>query len=165
MFFWHNHVDYDIARGPFRSSHDWLSSYLEVIVKDQITAKQEAENEKEQEDAVFALALAHKLINFLPKIFPPIQNPPERTVIWHEDLSLSNILVDEEGNVTAVINWECVSAMPFWVATQMPKFLDGSSREKEPKHQESTDESAKESKASEDREDDELDNEGKNQLY
>lgn len=39
MYFWGNHFDYDIAQGPFRSSYDWLSSYLDIIVKNQTAAK------------------------------------------------------------------------------------------------------------------------------
>jgi hypothetical protein len=165
MYFWGSHFDYDIARGPFRSSYDWLSSYLDIIVKDQTAAKEEAEDEEDEEDAAFALALAQRLINLLPKIFPPLQHPPERSVERHEDLPLNNILVYEQGNITAVIDWECVSAMPVWMTTRMPKFLEGSDREEEPKRQEYADESAKGSDVPGDSEDDELDNEGKDGLY
>ncbi|CAI7649441.1 unnamed protein product [Penicillium glandicola] len=156
------------ARGPFRSSYDWLCSYLEVVIKDQITAKEEAEeaeDEEDEEDAAFALGLAHRLVALLPKIFPSLQNPPERSVLLHEDLSLNNILVDGQGNITAIINWECVSAMPLWMATKVPKFLNGSIREQEPKREEYADESAGESDESQDGEDDQLNNEGKNELY
>lgn len=165
FFFWGNHFDYDIARGPFRSSHDWLASYLEIIIKDQSAAKMAAEDEEDEEDAAFALALAKRLVDLLPKIFSPLQNPPERSVILHDDLSLSNILVNKEGDITAVIDWECVSAMPLWMATKMPRFLEGSIREEEPKRQDYADESNNGSDAAGDSEDDELDNEGKNGLY
>lgn len=164
FFFWGQHFDYDIARGPFRSSYDWLKSYLEIIVKDQVAAIKEAEDEEDKKDAEATLALANRLAVLLPKIFPSLQCPPERTVLWHDDLSLSNILVDEEGNITAIIDWECVSAIPLWAATKMPKFLDGSSRDKEPKRQEYADETAEQSEAPDSSEDG-LDNEGKNELY
>lgn len=165
MFFWGSHFDYDIARGPFRSSHDWLAAYLEIVVQDQTEAFEEAEHEDDEEQANFGLAVARRLISLLPKIFPSVQNPPERTVIWHEDLSLSNILVDEEGKITALIDWECVSALPRWVATKMPKFLEGGSREKEPKRESYGDESFRGSEATRAGEENELDNEGKNGLY
>lgn len=159
MFFWGSHFDYDIARGPFRSSHDWLAAYLGFLVQDQIEALGEAEDEEDEEEANFALALTRRLINLLSKIFPSPESLPERTVIWHDDLSLSNILVDDEGKITAVIDWECVSAMPRWLATQMPRFLEGPTREKEPKRQDYADEAPGDNK------DGELDNEGKNELY
>jgi aminoglycoside phosphotransferase len=159
MFFWGNHFDYDIARGPFRSSHDWLTAYLEFIVQDQMEALGEAEDEEDEEDAKFALALIHRLINLLPRIFLSRESLPEHTVIWHDDLSLNNILVNDEGKVTAIIDWECVSAMPRWFATQMPSFLEGPVREKEPERQDYADETPG------DKKDGELNNEGKNGLY
>ncbi|KAL3457006.1 phosphotransferase enzyme family-domain-containing protein [Aspergillus heterothallicus] len=165
-FFAGSHFDLNIPRGPFRSSHAWLSAYLEIVVKDHTTAKDEAEDSEDEEDADFALALTHRLIALLPKIFAPIQHPPERSVIWHQDLSLSNILVSEQGDITAVIDWECVSTMPLWVATQTPKFLDGSPREEEPQRDKYADESEPESDQDQDAGDDDgLDNEGKNELY
>ncbi|KAM0461551.1 hypothetical protein ACHAPV_004257 [Trichoderma viride] len=159
MFFWGGHFDYDIARGPFRSSHDWLAAYLEFLVQDQREALGEAEDEEDEEDINFALALTRRLINLLPKIFPTSERLLERTVICHDDLSLSNILVDDEGKVTAIIDWECVSAMPRWLATQIPGFLEGPAREKEPRRQDYADEEPGDNK------DGELNNEGKNELY
>ncbi|KAJ0416360.1 phosphotransferase enzyme family-domain-containing protein [Aspergillus carlsbadensis] len=141
MFFQGDHYDLDIPRGPFRSTHDWLSSYLQIVVKDHTAAKDEAEDSEDEEDAEFALIVTHKLISLLPKIFPAIQDPPERSVIWHGDLSLSNILVNEQGEITGVINWECVSAMPEWMSTQTPKFLDNATRDKEPQRSTYGDES------------------------
>lgn len=165
MFFWSDHFDYNIARGPYRSAHDWLAAYLEFAVKDQVAEHENAQDEDDEKDAKFALGLSERLINLLPRIFPPIQYPPERTVIWHDDLSLSNILVDEDGNITALIDWECVSAMPRWVATKLPRFLEGPNREREPKREEYADESVGQSEASGADEGDQLDNEGKNELY
>ena len=112
-----------LSRGPFHSTHAWLASCLEIIIKDQITAKEEAEGEEDEEDAAFALALASRLADLLPKIFPPVESHPEQSVILHEDLSLTNILINEQGEITALLDWECVSAMPLWMATTVPKFL------------------------------------------
>ncbi|KAF5017715.1 hypothetical protein F66182_10334 [Fusarium sp. NRRL 66182] len=165
FYFWGNHFDYDVARGPFRSTYDWLASYLEIIVNDQITAKEEAEDEEDEEDASFALALARRLADLLPKVFPSLQNPPERSVIWHDDMSLSNVLVNEQGDITALLDWECVSALPLWMAAAVPKFLQGSTREEEPKRQNYADECENESSTPGDNEEDDLDNEGKNELY
>jgi aminoglycoside phosphotransferase (APT) family kinase protein len=164
-FFWGNHFDFEVNRGPFRSSHDWLASYIDIIIKDQAIAKDEAEDEEDEEDADFSLALARRLFDLLPRIFPSLQNPAERSVIWHEDLSLSNILVDDLGNITGIIDWECVSTMPLWLATKLPKFLEGPIREEEPKRQAYADENPEDRQVEGGSEDDELDNEGKNELY
>jgi aminoglycoside phosphotransferase (APT) family kinase protein len=81
------------------------------LSKTNLWLKEEAEDEEDEEDAEFSLALAHKLTNLLPKIFPSLQSAPEQSAIWHEDLSLSNILINEQGEITALLDWECMSAM------------------------------------------------------
>jgi hypothetical protein len=63
------------------------------------------------------------------------------------------------------MTWECVSAMPLWLATKLPKFLEGPIREEEPKRQAYADENPEDRQVEGGSEDDELDNEGKNELY
>ncbi|TQN68511.1 Altered inheritance of mitochondria protein 9 [Colletotrichum shisoi] len=94
VFFWGDHYDYDVPRGPFRSSHDWLSSFLNIIILDSRAALREAEDKEDEEDAAEAVEVAQKLLALLPRIFPSIQHPPERSFLWHDDLSLQNILDD-----------------------------------------------------------------------
>ncbi|KAL4901747.1 hypothetical protein BDW74DRAFT_181462 [Aspergillus multicolor] len=160
-FFAGSYFDFEIPRGPFRSTHDWLASYLQIVIADRTTAKSEAETEDEA-DAEFALGLTRQLISLVPKIFLSLANPAERSVIVHHDLSLSNILANDQGEITAIVDWECVSAMPLWMATEMPKFLDLSTRDKEPQRTSYGDESDTEEQNDDD---DALDNEGKNELY
>lgn len=166
-FFMGNRIKYDVPRGPFRSSHDWLKSYLEIISLDceRISATTEDEDEKEEADAM--LNVAKRLLGLLPRIFPSIQNPAERTALYHHDLGLPNILIDEQGNLTAIIDWECVSTVPLWMTTRVPKFLWGPTREEEPKRDTYSNEAHIELHPSEEKapDPDELDNEGKNQLY
>jgi hypothetical protein len=38
---------------------------------------------------------------------------------------MENILVDDFGRITAVVDWEFVSALPVWRACQPPKLIDG----------------------------------------
>jgi hypothetical protein len=45
---------------------------------------------------------------------------------------MQNILVDGEGKLTAIIDWECVSAVPLWRACQLPELLEGRSRDEKP---------------------------------
>ncbi|CAG8923960.1 unnamed protein product [Penicillium salamii] len=164
-FFMGQRFTFDIARGPFRSTYDWLSSHLKCIIQNYTLEKEEAEDEDDEEAADFALSVTNSLIGLLPKIFPTRQNPPEQSVLWHQDLNLNNILVDEKGNITAVIDWECVSAMPSWMITGMPEFLTGSTREQEPKRERYNDETPEQAAAIGPSADPELDNEGKNELY
>ncbi|KAK0658522.1 hypothetical protein QBC41DRAFT_237927, partial [Cercophora samala] len=101
------------------------------------------------------------------KVFPPGLDEPETTVLYYHDLHLNNILVNEEGEITAVLDWECVSAMPLWMSTKVPKFLDEPTREEEPQRDRYADETPEEAAAAAERlhDPDYLDNEGKNSLY
>lgn len=124
IFFWGPHYDYDVPRGPFRSSHDWLHSYIQLIIEEQSTIAKESDNEEYREDATEHLQTANKLLDLLPKLFPSAsESPPEPTILWHSDLSLSNILVDDQGAITAIVDWECSATMPHWVTVQTPTCL------------------------------------------
>jgi aminoglycoside phosphotransferase (APT) family kinase protein len=157
MFFQGDRYNYDVPRGPFRSSHDWLSAQLAIIRQEALDQDANDEDEDSREEAEVCLKVATRLTALLPKIFPAIQDPPERTVLWHDDLSLVNILVDGDGKVTGVLDWECVSCEPLWVAAGMPQFLVGNTEEEEPDKDQYGDDEGEE--------DDELGSEGKTALY
>lgn len=133
-FFMGNHLYYDVPRGPFRSSHDWLSAELDIIQQHQTDVLKNSEDEDEREDAEDALAVARKLLALLPKFFPPTLEQPEVTALYHHNLHLNNILVNE-GQITAVLDWECVSAMPLWMSATLPEFLERPVREEEPQRE------------------------------
>ncbi|KAF5667191.1 altered inheritance of mitochondria mitochondrial [Fusarium heterosporum] len=162
MLFWGSHFDFDIPRGPFRSSYDWLQSYVSIIIKEEAEEIAAATDEEEREDAERKGRIARKLDQLLPKIFSATQDLPERTVIWHDDLGLQNIMLDEKNSLTGIIDWECVSAMPYWVTTQLPKFLHGNPREVKPHPDAYGDEEPEDIVP---RDKDGLDNEGKTQIY
>lgn len=117
-FFWGEHFNYDVARGPCQSSHDWLRAHLaitrqaqnDIIEKVEALESPDEDDQDEQAVARQRLEVVDKLKWMLPRIFPSIQFPAERMVLWHEDLSLMNVLVDDNGKITAIIDWEFVSA-------------------------------------------------------
>lgn len=165
-FFMGDHLHYDVPRGPFRSSHDWLSSEMNLIIQEQRAVLEKTENEDDVEDAEEILLAAQKLLSLLPKVFPATRDSTEVTVICHDDLNLNNILVDDEGKMKAIVDWECVSVLPIWMAVRMPNFIRDGGREEEPKREEYADASPQGSLSS--AKDDctnDLDNEGKNELY
>ncbi|KAK3293047.1 phosphotransferase enzyme family-domain-containing protein [Chaetomium fimeti] len=166
-FFVGDRLRYAVPRGPFRSSHDWLSAELTIVILHQTALLEKAEDEDDKEDVEEIISAARKLLSLLPKIFPPTLDRPEITGLYHHDLHLNNILVDEQGGITAVLDWECVSALPLWMLTQVPKFIDGPLREEEPQRDSYADETPEEAAAAaEERNNpDYLDNEGKNELY
>ncbi|KAI1413868.1 kinase-like protein [Hypoxylon sp. FL1857] len=51
------------------------------------------------------------------------KKPREPTMLWHDAISLDNILVDENGVLCGVIDWACVSCLPLYEACQFPAFL------------------------------------------
>lgn len=131
-FFVGEKLFYHVPRGPFHSSHDWLAAQLNIIMFHQMTILSKTDDEDEQEDAEDALGLSAKLMCLVPKVFPPSPSAAETTGLYHHDLHLNNILVSDQGDITAVLDWECVSALPLWMATRPPKFLDEPVREEEP---------------------------------
>jgi hypothetical protein len=166
-FFEGDHLTYDIPRGPFLSTHDWLSAVLAIIIRHQNLVLEKSKDEDDIENAEEILPIAQSLLAYLPKVFPPDLNRPEPSALHHHDLHLDNILVDEQGELTAVIDWECVSALPLWKARQVPKFLDGKPREDEPQRDVYADETPEEAAEEAGRRNDPgyLDNEGKDELY
>lgn len=52
-----------------------------------------------------------------------IEKPHESTMLWNDNISLDNILVDEQGVLRGIIDWECVSCLPLYEACQFPAFL------------------------------------------
>jgi len=53
-------------------------------------------------------------------------------MLFHDDLSKHNILVDDSGALAGVVDWECVSALPLWKACYYPSFLEGPRRDNNP---------------------------------
>ncbi|CAG8242131.1 unnamed protein product [Penicillium olsonii] len=142
QFFWGYHIHQNVYRGPFQSSKDWLLSRLALNENDcQSTLEKHAakdtedldsDDESEVEDATSALKRIERLKSILPLFFPMSSDSGfskpsvmEPSVLSHDDLSRHNILVDESGNLTAVLDWECVSALPLWKSCYYPQLYKG----------------------------------------
>lgn len=123
-FFWGDNYCRNVPRGPFRSSQEWLISLVSIVLQELSAKGREAEDEADRELTANTRLILCKLLYMVPKMFPEKRSAVS-TFLWHEDLSLENILVDHEGNITAVLDWECVSTMPSWVATRTPLVLVG----------------------------------------
>ncbi|KAI0045349.1 kinase-like protein [Auriscalpium vulgare] len=133
-FFWDKHSDQDVPRGPFHSSHDWLAARLAFVLNDAAETLRTSEDEDDREEAVETQEAAQRLARLLPRLFPlhADGDEPERTIIHHDDLSFHNLLVDDAGRLTGIVDWECVSALPLWKACQLPSFLVGRARAERP---------------------------------
>ena len=148
-FFWENHSTYHIPRGPFMSSADWLRASLRLDQLDCENILVDSTDKAAIEDALTSKATVKRLLSSLDIIFADeyLSNPA--TTLLHPDLSRNNILVNDDGQLQAIIDWECTSAVPLWEAAQYPDFLyQGPNLEVEPKKENyvfEKDESGKES--------------------
>lgn len=130
QFFWRAHIHQDVQRGPFRSSKDWITAHLLFNENDCYSALDkrsagdlDSDDEEEVEDATRTLPIIGKLRSLLPLVFPTDDDDSEPSMIFHHDLSRHNILVDDSGELTGLLDWECVSAVPLWMACNYPTFL------------------------------------------
>jgi Ser/Thr protein kinase RdoA (MazF antagonist) len=159
VFFWGDHLTHDVPRGPFKTSHEWLKSWLSFIVTDQQRILDTSDDEDDLEDAGITKELAEDLVQQLPKVFPP-EAPSQHNILFHGDLSMQNIMIDETGKLTAIVDWECVSTVPLWRACQFPQLLQGRTRDVKPTRDKYAPESHGDEQGL-----DALDNEGVNSLY
>lgn len=138
VFFWGDHLKHSVPRGPFEASREWLHARLEFVLADQELILKTSDDEDDIEDAEFAKDLATRILQVLPQVFQPDTAGYEESILFHDDLHMENILVDEEGTLTAIIDWECVSVLPLWRACQLPRLVEGRTREAKPKKTEYT---------------------------
>ncbi|KAM9879497.1 kinase-like protein [Verticillium dahliae] len=131
----------DVPRGPFKTTRDWTQVRLMLssreshgkIAKYSAQSEMGSDDEDDLHDAQQTLDIIKKLQPLVDVVFPPAQDPePEATMLFHDDLSLHNILVDRDGNLTGVVDWECVSALPLWASCYFPTFLNDQPRNSMP---------------------------------
>ena len=161
IFFQGDHITQNVARGPFTSSHEWLKTRLQLVVTDQQRILSYSCDEDEIEDAEFAHNLAKKLLELLPTVFLSNSSASEPTVLFHDNLSMQNIWVNEQGQLSGIMDWEAVSAVPLWRACQLPQMFEDRIREEKPEKENY----AADSDEEDDKDDDGLDNEGITDLY
>ncbi|KAK3938776.1 hypothetical protein QBC46DRAFT_264765, partial [Diplogelasinospora grovesii] len=139
-FFWGDHIHQDVRRGPFSSSRDWIEARLALSEHDcrSVMARYPARNgldsddEDALDDAERTLQIIKRLSPLVGQIFPSGQQSGEEpSMLFHDDLSKHNILVDDSG-AFGVVDWECVSALPLWKACYYPSFLEAPTRTREP---------------------------------
>ncbi|KAH7017219.1 hypothetical protein EDB80DRAFT_678048 [Ilyonectria destructans] len=53
----------------------------------------------------------------------PLKDGPGQFVLRMPCLEMKNILVDEEGSITGLLNWECTTAWPAWMGPTYPAWI------------------------------------------
>lgn len=149
-------LDYPINRGPFASFEEYYNSHIHVILcealdprhKERVEAwnKQEEmeatgeEIEEEVPETRFTLKALDRipqqsvaLQSVLPTVLRGKQLGPGSTHLHHFDIAKRNILVDDNGNPLALIDWEISWAtIPARIPRYPPLIIDEEVEEPEP---------------------------------
>ncbi|UPK92510.1 hypothetical protein LCI18_003445 [Fusarium solani-melongenae] len=139
-FFWGDRINLDMDRGPFRHSRDWIAARLQLAESDCLAVLRkypasielDSDAKDDKEDATRTASIIAKLQQLIDHVFPETTMVEDPTALSHTDLSRSNILVDDAGKLTGVVDWEFVSALPLWKACSYPSFLEGRPRPDKP---------------------------------
>ncbi len=146
-------LQYELDRGPFSTAQQFYQSsilsrrmdvnfYTENVQEDgegsgegkaseEKNQKSESEEHEHQDGmeyekrAILGIPKAcDALLKILPQVFP--EDSPEKTpkVLYHHDISVSNILVDDAGNLVGLVDWENILTVPYALARPFPKALE-----------------------------------------
>ncbi|ELR04706.1 hypothetical protein GMDG_01564 [Pseudogymnoascus destructans 20631-21] len=116
-FFWGDHIHQDVSRGPFSSTRNWMDARLALSEHDcrsTLTKYSDrngidTDDEDALDDAQRTLNIVNRLKALVGQIFSIGHLEDEPSMLFHDDLSQHNILVDDGGALTGVLDWECVS--------------------------------------------------------
>ena len=139
-FFWHDNIYLDVPRGPFSSAREWLKAILPIKEHGarSIIAKYSGDAVLDSDDEFYLAKMqtALKIIDgvrpLIDKILPANTLEAEPSMITDKYISAHNILVDDSGALTGIIDWQCITAVPVWSACGYPSFLTFSWREDKP---------------------------------
>ncbi|KAF1953356.1 kinase-like protein [Byssothecium circinans] len=117
-------------------THRNLAARLQLYINDSEKVLTDPSIAAEDYDHVAATCVKHaaiKLTALLPRVFP---DADDVFVLHNHDLNKQNMLVDAEGNLTGIIDWECIHTSPPWYSCQFPAFLHGPRRSQKPEQSE-----------------------------
>ncbi|KAL2160140.1 hypothetical protein VTH06DRAFT_1795 [Thermothelomyces fergusii] len=116
-FFFDKRVYYPGPRGPFLTTRQLVDMRVELLgrrLRHLSPVEGEAwycENDRELErNKERVYELFDQLKALVPRLVPPENGPEDRGVLWHDDLSEHNLLLDPVTfKLTGVLDWESVS--------------------------------------------------------
>ncbi len=131
-FFFDKRIYYPVARGPFSTTRELIDARLSLLhqrLNDLSPAEatpwysandRELHRHKPLVDAI----LTH-FASLIPALFPAANGPEDVGILWHDDLSEHNLLLDPATyKLTGVVDWEAVSVMPaFEIQDARPAWL------------------------------------------
>ena len=132
-FFWAARLSLDIHRGPFKSSTDWLTTRLALVKHENDQPLPSDADSDDEEERDLNREMIPLLLQLMPHFFPAAVKENEEFGLRHDDMSRRNIMVDPQTEeLAALIDWECVSAVPLWKVCQLPCFLISRERTSKP---------------------------------
>jgi len=127
--FWDKRLQLEgLSRGPFSTAREWLQARLYAAKSDYMEQRLGADLD---EDDLEDLETLNKLIETLEvnlNEFFPAEGAAEQDsfALTHDDITFQNLLLNSDtGNVTAFLDWECVSFVPLFKAASFPHVLQG----------------------------------------
>lgn len=116
-------------RGPYKTSSHMFSDLISGLKAYwKLESKQPGMDDSDKREVQSGFDLVAKLTEMLPQLIPESEESIQETAFWHWDLDAQNILVDDDCNITGIIDWECCNVMPLWQVQVYPRFLDGPNR-------------------------------------
>ncbi|KAI1125493.1 phosphotransferase enzyme family-domain-containing protein [Nemania abortiva] len=131
----------DHGRGPFSETSDWMRSRLRAALSDlRSQLIDDTTNENEKATLRHMSKLTRRIERLMPKFLPSSHETASRetalgnaecrpvmtmmkTMLCHDDLSFDNILINDDGLLGGVIDWQWISCVPLYEACQFPVFL------------------------------------------
>ncbi|KAF8421198.1 hypothetical protein EV426DRAFT_609617 [Tirmania nivea] len=128
-FFWDKRLQMEgLSRGPFATAREWLQARLYALKSEYLEQSLDADlDEDDLEDLEFLNTLIEILEANLNEFFPAEEVAEQDSyALTHDDVTFQNLLLDSDtGDVTAFLDWECVSFIPLFKAASFPHVLQG----------------------------------------
>ncbi|KAI1276813.1 phosphotransferase enzyme family-domain-containing protein [Xylaria sp. FL0933] len=127
--------------GSFTEASSWMKSRLRCALYDLESRLGGVTHDNERGTLQRMLDLTGRIDRLMPEFYPSATDPETscstareaalgnaeetsvRTMLHHDCLSLDNILINDDGIFTGVVDWQCISCLPFHVSCQFPTFL------------------------------------------
>ncbi|KAL3408001.1 kinase-like domain-containing protein [Aspergillus fumigatus] len=121
--------DMNIDRGPWRSAADYLKALApreRAWIEKQATPRPPDDPlfmSHSQNNPTEHISLLHRYISVVPYLLPK-DGDLLSSFLWHIDLRTPNIFVNDNGNITSLIDWQSTWAGPLFFEARHPYFLN-----------------------------------------
>jgi hypothetical protein len=131
-FFFNKRVHFPSSRGPFQTTRQLVDARMDLLgqrIRNLSTTPGEpyfcGSDEALARHQSFVHVIFDHLKGLVPHLVPQDNGPEDVGVLWHDDLSEHNLLVDPVTfKLTGVVDWECVSILPAYESYDaLPAFL------------------------------------------